>query len=369
MEDWFMNRSNSLSVIGLVVTLTATEAGAAPTATLAPAALAPTSGALYTDGTTTIYQYSQPGPRLALSAASAAAMSTQDLVQGGYPLPHGAPGSAAYSSWLQQVAKPATVLPGAPLILTNARFTTQTTESLSNWSGVEMTTTNGLPYVEAIGAWEVPYVAISAFNSFAAEWVGIDGDSCRPAGTNDLLQMGTATYSVNESRQTWAWVEFVPLEAALSLSNWITISPQDSVGVETFIGNNSGTPTTAGPNAFYLFQDNTPNPPTTTGWLGQNVSVCNCLPIVGGTAEAIVENPQVNGSVTNLADVGNMSIGLLAIDQGANLHDFNSDNTVVIDMCTSTSCSSNSGCNLDTEMCTSWQSNDDTASFEWENWN
>ena len=90
-------------------------------------------------------------------------------------------------------------------------------------------------------------------NSFASEWIGIDGDGCNRPFNNDLLQIGTETDVASGSpSQPYAWVEYLPFNPTqLPLTDWITISAGDEVQAQMFLGNSSGDPEQNGTYAFF----------------------------------------------------------------------------------------------------------------------
>ncbi len=93
-------------------------------------------------------------------------------------------------------------------------------------------------------------------NSFASEWIGIDGDGCNRPFNNDLLQIGTETDVASGSpSQPYAWVEYLPFNPTqLPLTDWITISAGDEVQAQMFLGNSSGDPEQNGTYAFFYFE-------------------------------------------------------------------------------------------------------------------
>ena len=132
------------------------------------------------------------------------------------------------------------MLPGSPLVAKAARSGVTGSESSQNWSGLETISSSSSPFYDLVfGAWTVPSVSGSIDYSglYASEWVGIDGDGCTTGAGSDLLQLGSETdIDGFGTTTTYAWVEYIPwLNYQYGLTN-LTVSPNDTLWAETFIG-------------------------------------------------------------------------------------------------------------------------------------
>jgi hypothetical protein len=153
-----------------------------------------------------------------------------------------------------------------------------------NWSGYAAI--GGSPfYVQVEGRWAVPSVNSQheSFTGYMSEWVGIDG----VAGTNELMQDGTAQQWTGGKPGYYAWVEYFP-EAEIEVTT-LPISPGDVVQMYTWASEVSGVI-----RANFLLVN-----------INAGKSVGGYIPIPHGTSfsgkstEWIVERTEVNGNFNN----------------------------------------------------------------------
>jgi hypothetical protein len=155
-----------------------------------------------------------------------------------------------------------------------------TSGSSQNWAGYDAT---GGGFGSVSATWTQPLVASSgATNSYAAFWVGLDGD-----GSKTVEQIGTEGYSVGGVVFYDAWFELYP---KLPVTIPLTIRPGDSV---------TGTVTSGSRGAFTLtLVDHTTGSSYTTA---QKLRQAKRY-----SAEVIAEAPW-SGGVLPLANFGTVS--------------------------------------------------------------
>lgn len=162
------------------------------------------------------------------------------------------------------------------------RRITQTATS-SNWSGLAQTGEN----IEGVeGDWTVPAVQPSGSPMYSSTWVGIDGFD-----DNDLIQTGT---SQDTSDGYYAWWEILPLYAEMITTADGTpapVAPGDQM-----VGSVKETVT---PGTWTIYLDDV----TQDWYFQQNFTYDG----PGASAEWIEEAPSVSGSLTSLADFGNVA--------------------------------------------------------------
>ena len=149
--------------------------------------------------------------------------------------------------------------------------------SSSNWSGFAAT---GSTYNDITGSWVVPTVKASSSNTYSSSWIGIDGFN-----NSDLIQTGTEQDYVNGKAQYDAWWEILP--AAETVIPTMFISPGDHMTAHIH-NNGNGTWT-------ITLNDVTQN---------ETFSTTQSYSGPGTSAEWIQEAPQVNGTISTLANYG-----------------------------------------------------------------
>jgi len=156
-----------------------------------------------------------------------------------------------------------------------------------NWAGYAVETSLSSPQNDAVtdvkGSWTVPAVnCASAPNSYSSFWIGIDGYS---SGT--VEQIGTDSDCSSKKAVYYAWYEMYP---AYPVNLNIKVSPGDTINAEVkYLGNNQ----------FTLTLTNTNKKTGTTYSTTQALSGA-----ARSSAEWIAEAPSVGGSITSLANFG-----------------------------------------------------------------
>lgn len=147
----------------------------------------------------------------------------------------------------------------------------------SNWSGYAI---SGGTYNDITGTWTVPTVQASPGNSYSSSWIGIDGFN-----NSNLIQTGTEQDYVNGHAQYDAWWEILP--AAETVIPSMAVYPGDHMSAHIH-NNGNGTWT-------ITLQDLTQN---------ETFSTTQSYSGPGSSAEWIQEAPEVNGSISTLANYG-----------------------------------------------------------------
>jgi hypothetical protein len=144
----------------------------------------------------------------------------------------------------------------------------------TNWSG----------YAESRSAssisaqWTVPQVSATPSPAYSADWIGIDGYS-----NSDLIQTGTESDAVNGGEQYDAWTEILPAPE----TERFAVSPGDQMSA-------SITELSSGTWQVTISD--------TTSGRGYSADMSYSGP--ADSAEWIVERPEVNGTLSNLANFG-----------------------------------------------------------------
>jgi hypothetical protein len=258
------------------------------------------------------------GTRMEALGPEAETMSTSELVAHGFPpRPDATQAPTAYAKWKSLVSQRFTAVDGRrvarpevrhspTLPLPPPRVAFANSLSFGNWSGAYMTNPDA-QYWDVQADWVIPSVSDVPWwlgYAAAAEWVGLDN-----AG-NDLVQSGSdsESYSYNFWGQTWTftnysvWIESLPY-APYYLPNF-PASPGDELSISIFLADQYGNPTfyygnlTASDDTVWFMIYN----------LTQHNSYWGTIPkpaaFSGSTVDFVVEAPQVNGSITDLANFG-----------------------------------------------------------------
>jgi hypothetical protein len=187
-----------------------------------------------------------------------------------------------------------------------AAFATPILEASPNWSGYADTlpADSGYTVSSVSGSWYVPTVQAppGSSSAYSSIWVGIDG-----LNENALEQIGISANVVNGQTQYGAWYEMLPADPTsipITVPGAIPIRAGDLIS--------SSASYNASTKEFTLaISDLTAGNP-------DNFSIT----IAGSgqprlTAEWIVEDPTVNGSLPTLADFGPVSFSGLGSVEGA----------------------------------------------------
>jgi hypothetical protein len=164
-----------------------------------------------------------------------------------------------------------------------------------NWSGYDL---NGGTYSAISGCWTVPSVSSSPGDTYSAAWVGIDGGLLN-GGTDDyLIQTGTEQDWYDGSAQYAAWWEILtPTSLAPATMISMTIEP----------GNEMCASITKGTGGMWTISltDET----TSAGF-----SAPESYAGPGESAEWIVERPFVDGTLSTLANYGQITFAQCAVN-------------------------------------------------------
>ncbi len=154
----------------------------------------------------------------------------------------------------------------------------------ANWAGYS--TGAGAAYSAVSGCWTVPTVTASAGNTYSAAAIGLDGDIT--GSDSDLIEVGTEQDWISGTAQYFAWWEILPaLETPISM----TVNPDDAI--------------CASITSMQLSTDWTITLTDETS--GAQFSTVQSYSLLASSAQWLVERPSVDGSLTNLADYGQIT--------------------------------------------------------------
>jgi len=160
---------------------------------------------------------------------------------------------------------------------------------ISNWSGyiVASDIQNSSPVLSSVSAsWTVPEIKPSENNTFSGVWIGMGG-----YGEDTLIQTGTEQEYVNGRVVYYAWYELLP-DYLVRILN-IHVRAGDTVTA-----------------SISLINENTSSwsieiADVTRGQHFRKTFVYNSSRL---SAEWVVERPKVNGTISTLADFGNVTL-------------------------------------------------------------
>ena len=167
--------------------------------------------------------------------------------------------------------------------LVSGRSRTHAMQS-SNWSGY-VETAGG--YSSASATWTVPS---ASGNGYSSAWVGIDGD-----GNSNLIQTGTES---DGNGQYYAWWEILP--AAETPIDSVSVQPGDTISAS--VQQNGGSTWTIS----LTDQSNGESFTTQQNYDGSGQSV-----------EYIQEAPEINGTISTMADFSTFSFSNLTVNGGS----------------------------------------------------
>jgi hypothetical protein len=157
-----------------------------------------------------------------------------------------------------------------------------------NWAGYIAASdlTNPQPVVNGVsGSWTVPSVTDVGIDAFSAVWVGVGGQF-----DHTLIQVGTEQDFVNGSPDYSAWYEMLPADSITIDS--IQVSPGDQINASVILVDaNDGVWTVSLADL-------------TTGQSFQQNFTYDSSQL---SAEWIIERPEVNGALAELANFNNMT--------------------------------------------------------------
>jgi len=157
-----------------------------------------------------------------------------------------------------------------------------------NWAGyvVASNFTNLQPVVEGVSAsWTVPIVTNIGVNAFSSCWVGVGGEF-----DHTLIQVGTEQDFVDGFARYSAWYEMLPSTSVTI--NTVQISPDDQIQASVLLVNTTENVWTIS------ISDLTNNESFQSNFTYNSQRL---------TAEWIVERPEINSVLANLADFGNVT--------------------------------------------------------------
>jgi hypothetical protein len=160
----------------------------------------------------------------------------------------------------------------------------------TNWAGYSATAGG---YTNVTATWTQPAIAATSTETYAAFWVGLDGD-----GSDTVEQIGTMGYTSGGRAHYVAWYEMYP--AAMTVIDTMTISPGDVV---------TGTVQWTGTVYELTLVDKTSGQPPYTTTQASSIAQ-------RASAEIIAEAPSSAASVLPLATFGLVTFSGCAIDGG-----------------------------------------------------
>ena len=172
----------------------------------------------------------------------------------------------------------------------------------SNWSGYA--TISG-HYTRVSASWTEPTVTCSSTSSYAAFWVGLDGD-----GSNTVEQTGSDSDCQGGSPTYYAWYEMYP-KFPVNISD--PVHPGDVMSASVTSGNNS---------SFKLVISD-----GTQGWTFQTTKTLRSARLA--SAEAIAEAPSSQSGVLPLADFGSVNFSSTMVN-GKSIGNFNPEEIVMV---------------------------------------
>ena len=158
----------------------------------------------------------------------------------------------------------------------------------TDWGGYVVVSNNNKPQpvvVGVSGSWTVPEVGISQTDTFSSAWIGIGGYV-----DQTLIQTGTTHDSIKGNAEYSAWFELLPSYSATIIT--MTISPGDKIVASITLVDK-----TKNEWAVEIVDE-------TNGQIFKQNFIYNSSRL---SAEWIIEKPIVNGSLSSLADFGNIT--------------------------------------------------------------
>jgi Peptidase A4 family len=182
--------------------------------------------------------------------------------------------------------------PGGP----GAQGGVRNTWAASNWSGYAETGT----FDGVSSTWTVPTVTASSSATYSSAWIGVDGFN-----NSDLIQTGTEEDYYNGAAHYNAWWEILPAAETALPSNY-TVTAGDRMSANIYETSATTTVGGGGGGRFgrggrggtteHLWDITISD--TTRGWTFSTSQAYNGP---GGSAEWVMEAPEVNGRIATLA--------------------------------------------------------------------
>jgi hypothetical protein len=288
--------------------------------------------------------YAKAGkPTLPVFAGDPSSASPSDLRAAGYP-PRPNAGTPEYADWLEVVESGATFI--APRSSTGTQGQTplrhvapapapaggtDSVEASDNWSGYTISSNaDASPYVGVYGAWSVPQAYGgdgTAAWAHSTMWVGIDG----APPTDDVVQTGSEHDTLSagwlEVSSYAVWTEWYPLLCQVVVN--FPVAPGDDLHAWTQVTDDDGAPSATPSVAWFYLFDATQNLYTRV-----STAIPGGVTFNGHTAEWILERPDVDGSLTGLAEYASPAslFNASATDLTGGRHDYTSDSSRRISM-------------------------------------
>lgn len=175
-------------------------------------------------------------------------------------------------------------------------------ENTAAWSGIQLASGPG-SYNSVTMAWTIPAVTAEIFGpqAMSALWVGFGDEN------TDLVQVGTEQNAISgwgySATSYYAFTEIWPSQATEVELTGLPVSPGDNIYAEEYLCDSNGT---GDQNGIYqcgfMFDDRTMQDASFTVPLGSTK-------VAGSEAEWIMERPWLNGTLPDLADYGDISVG------------------------------------------------------------
>ena len=247
----------------------------------------------------------------AISEAEARSLSGVELGKLQYPpRPNEETDPQAFATWLHIVTTPHTRVQAGLVTrpevshhrgLSNG-LPTAGSENTANWSGVQLVSGPG-SYNSVAMSWTIPAVTAELFGpqAMSALWVGF-GD-----GNTDLVQVGTEQNAISGwgyfATSYYAFTEVWPSQATEAVLTGLPVSPGDQVFAEEYLCDSNGV---GDQNGIYqcgfMYDDRTMQDAPFTVPLGSTH-------VAGSEAEWIMERPWLNGTLPDMANYGDISVG------------------------------------------------------------
>jgi hypothetical protein len=157
-----------------------------------------------------------------------------------------------------------------------------------NWAGYEVATNFLSPSsaVQAVSAtWTVPTVTNTSSDAYSSVWVGVGGQFEKA-----LIQVGTEQDFTGVSAKYYAWYEMLPSNQVIISS--IQVSPGDQIEASVSLANSNSSLWSIS------IEDLTSNGKFQNDYTYDSKQ---------STGEWIVEEPEVNNALANLADFGSVA--------------------------------------------------------------
>jgi len=175
------------------------------------------------------------------------------------------------------------------------KLLTPTDQADLNWAGysVAHNFADPQPLVTAVsGSWVVPHVQITQNDTFSAVWIGIGG-----VFGHTLIQTGTEQDCVGGTLYYFTWYELLPSDSVTITT--INVSPGDTINARISLVNSAENLW-----AVYIGDLST----------GQSFNQSFVYDSSQLSAEWVVERPDVNNALSNLANFGSVTLSNCTVE-------------------------------------------------------